>query len=215
MAGRWHDSWREGRIGFHQSNVNTDLVANEERFLAGGSHRILVPLCGKTVDLAWLAERGHEVVGVELVPQAVEEFFAEQQLTATEREVNGLRVVSADNLQIVIGDFFAVTSEHFGLFDRIWDRAALVALPEEVRGTYAQHLRTLVVSGAVLLQNVFEYDQSKMDGPPFSIPDKEVRTHYNGAKVELVSEQDVIEKVAQFKAKGHEYWLTRNYFITL
>jgi thiopurine S-methyltransferase len=215
MAGKWHDSWREGRIGFHQSDVHNDLVAYEARFLAGGPHRILVPLCGKTVDLIWLAERGHEVVGVELVPQAVDEFFAEQELAATESEVDGLRVVTSGKIQLVNGDFFAVSKAHFGSFDRIWDRAALVALPDEIRGRYVAHLRSLGAPSALVLQNVFEYDQSKMAGPPFSVNDSEVRRHYQGAEIELLSEKDVIAKAPQFQAKGHEYWLTRNYLMTL
>lgn len=215
MTGRWHESWREGRIGFHQGEVNNDLVANAETFLADGPHRILVPLCGKTVDLVWLAERGHEVVGIELVPQAVDEFFAEQELEGKETEVDGLRVVTAGKITVINGDFFAVSSKHFGAFTRIWDRAALVALPDEIRPRYAAHLRSLAAPGAVLLQNVFEYDQSKMDGPPFSISDEEVRRHYQGANIELISEADVIEKAPQFKDKGHDYWLMRTYRITL
>jgi thiopurine S-methyltransferase len=215
MTGKWHDSWREGRIGFHQSDVNKDLVANEERFLANGPHRVLVPLCGKTVDLVWLAERGHEVVGVELVPQAVDEFFAEQGLTASESEVDGLRVATSGKITLINGDFFAVSPAHFGSFTRIWDRAALVALPEEIRGRYTAHVRSLAGPKAVLLQNVFEYDQSKMAGPPFSISDEEVRRHYAEADIELLSEDDVIETAPQFKAKGHDYWLMRSYLMSL
>ncbi|MCP4443820.1 MAG: thiopurine S-methyltransferase [Myxococcales bacterium] len=215
MTTRWHDSWREGRTRFHQSDVHSDLVRHAERFLCGGPHRILVPLSGKTVDMLWLAELGHEVVGVELVPQALTEFFAEQNLEARESTEGGLRVLSSGAIKLVNADIFEVNSKHFRLFDRIWDRAALVALPPQVRGRYVRHLRSLAKPGALLLQNLFEYDQSKMEGPPFSVTDEEFQSQYEGAEVECLDETDAIEKVPQFRERGHEHWLVRNYLVTL
>ncbi len=215
MAGRWHDSWREGRIGFHSSDVNSDLTTYADRYLEGGPHRVLVPLCGKTVDIAWLAEQGHEVVGIELVPQAVDEFVAEQGLQGVETQEEGLRVIRSGSITIINGDFFAVNAETFGQFDRIWDRAALVALPKDVRARYVKHLRSLAAPGALLLQNVFEYDESKMDGPPFSVRDEEFCGHYQGSDVELLSEMDQIDKASYFREQGHEYWIVRNYLVTL
>ncbi len=191
------------------------MVANAEAFLGTESHRVLVPLCGKTVDLMWLADRGHQVVGVEFVPQAADEFFAEQGLTPEESQHGEIRVLSSGPITVLGGDIFAVEQALVGHIDRIWDRAALVALTPETRVRYTKHLRSLAAPGAVLLQNVFEYDESKMEGPPFCIPDAEIRKHYEGAQIELLSEADVIEKAVQFRDRGHEYWIMRNYLITL
>ncbi len=215
MTSRWHESWREGRTAFHQDDVNGDLLAYEEAFLAGGPHRVLVPLCGKTVDLIWLAERGHDAVGVEFVPQAADAFFAEQGLKPETSQDGAIRVLRAGGITILNGDFFAVTQALAGRIDRIWDRAALVALPTDVRIRYAKHIRSLAEPGARLLLNTFEYDESKMDGPPFSIRDSEVREHYSSADIELLSEADVIDKAPRFRERGHDYWTMRNYLITL
>lgn len=215
MSSRWHDSWREGRIGFHKSEVHADLIEYEERFLGSEPKRVLVPLCGKTVDLAWLAQKGHEVIGVELVEQAVDEFFEELGAKPIVQEQNGARVLRHENLTLWNGDVFDATKDFIGTFDAVWDRAALVALPPDVRGPYVHHLRSLAKPGARLLQNLFEYDQSKMDGPPFSVPDDEFRSHYEGADIELLSELDGIESAPQFKERGHAYWFVRNYLVTL
>jgi thiopurine S-methyltransferase len=215
MSTRWHESWRAGRIGFHSSEVHQDLIAYESRFLSGGPHRVFVPLCGKSVDMAWLAERGHQVVGVELVPQAVEDFFKEHDLQPTVVEHPSHSVYSAGSISIFCADIFALQREDLGEIDRIWDRAALVALPSELRVQYTAHLRKLVADGAILLQNVFEFDQSKISAPPFSISDEEVRKHFDGCTIELLNEQDALDKFPRFQELGNEYWTVRCYQIDL
>jgi len=215
VSTEWHRRWSEGALGFHRRDVHPDLVAHEERFLGSAGRRVLVPLCGKTVDMKWLADRGHQVVGVELVPQAVEDFFEEQGLASEVLEIAGLPVHRAGAISIITGDVFDVSSDDFGLFDRIWDRAALVALPSDIRRSYTAKLRQLAAPGALLLQNTFEYDQNKMTGPPFSVPDREVRAYFGDDRVELLKEQDNIASIPQFVERGHEYWWVRTYLVHL
>lgn len=212
---RWHERWQEGRIGFHSNEVHHDLIAYQDRFLAGGPHRVLVPLCGKSVDMLWLAEQGHTVVGVELVLEAIESFFAEQGLHASIEDSHSYSVYSAGSIHIFRADIFELQREALGAVDRIWDRAALVALPYEQRVQYTTHLRTLVSSGASLLQNVFQYDQSKMSGPPFSISDEELREHYEGCAITLLDEHEALDEFPRFKEAGNEYWTVRCYAVEL
>jgi thiopurine S-methyltransferase len=215
MSTHWHERWQAGRIGFHSSNIHEDLVRYQDRFLGDGPHRVLVPLCGKSVDMAWLAEQGHEVVGVELVAQAVEEFFEEQGLAAEVEEQEDYTLYHAGKITIACGDMLKLGVEELGSITRIWDRAALVALPAEIRVAYAAHLRSIAAPGCKLLQNVFEYDQSKMSGPPFSLSDAEVRQHFEGCQMELLHERDAIDAVPQFRSLGNEYWTVRSYLIDL
>lgn len=195
--------------------MHDDLIDFGDRFLSGGAHRILVPLCGKSVDMPWLANRGHEVVGIELVPQAVDAFFAEHGLDATESVRGGLRLLQAGTITLVNADIFSVTPRQIGSVDRIWDRAALVALPAKLREPYVQTLRGLAPRGSVLLQNTFEYDTGKMNGPPFSVPDAEFRAHYRGCRIELLQETDSVDLVPEFRQHGHEWFRVRTYLVTL
>lgn len=215
MSTGWHESWQAGRIGFHASEVHRDLIAHEDRFLGEGPHRVLVPLCGKSVDMAWLADKGHEVIGVELVAQGVESFFAEHEIEPSIEEHGSYSVYRAGTLSIFCGDMLELGPEELGPIDRIWDRAALVALPKEIRVQYTAHLRALADEGALLLQNAFEYDQSKMSGPPFSVSDEEIRRHFEGCQIDLLDEHDAIDKVPRFREAGNEYWTVRCYLIDL
>src|SRR6185503_18968475 len=98
----WFTRWREGRTRFHEGKPNDLFAAHLEQL--AGCPRILVPLCGKAEDLAYLAGAGHEVVGVELVEDAVRQFFAEHALTAAVTQRDGFAIYSAGPIQILAGD---------------------------------------------------------------------------------------------------------------
>ena len=210
----WHDRWSEGRIGFHRDGVNPHLERYAGWLLQEASARVLVPLCGKSHDLPWLAERGHHALGVELVERAATEFHREQGREA--RIERGERVVAyrSPGIDFLVGDVFDVEPADVGELDAVWDRAALVALPPERRGAYVRHLRALAGPGARVLLNCFEYDSSLMSGPPFSVPEAEVREHYAGARIEVLESRDAIDEV-RWKDRGHEYWHSTTYGIEL
>jgi thiopurine S-methyltransferase len=132
-----------------------------------------------------------------------------------EEEIDGLRVLRAGRITIINANIFDVTLAQLGRIDRIWDRAALVALPDDTRPRYVRALRSFASPGALLLENVLEYDTSKKEGPPFSVSDAEIRALYQGCEIELLEENDDIDQVPQFKHEGHEYFWGRTYLITL
>lgn len=170
----WLQRWQSGQIGFHEGRPNLHL----ERWASvlGEGTSVLVPLCGKAVDLAYLARRGHAVTGVELSGLAAEAFFAEQGLVPERSREGPYLRRTAGGVSILEGDVFALTGE----WDAAWDRAALIALPPEVRARYAALLRARV-RGPILLVT-FVYDQGRRDGPPFSVDDEEVRRLYPDAE---------------------------------
>src|SRR5262249_48605138 len=138
--------------------------------LGPAPRRVLVPLCGKTEDLAFLASRGHEVIGIEAVDEAVKAFFHEHGLEPTVRELSpGGRSYSAERVTLLVGDFFACTRQEVGTVDALYDRAALVALPADVRPRYVAHLRGLLQTGSAGIVVTFEYDQTRMTPPPHSV----------------------------------------------
>jgi thiopurine S-methyltransferase len=185
----WLGRWREGRTGFHQGRPNEFLAKHVERL--GSARRILVPLAGKAEDMAFLAGRGHDVVGVEVVEDAVRAFFAEHELEPTVTEGERGRTYRAAGVTLICADFFALQREDVGALTAFYDRAALVALPPDVRPRYVRHLRSLLapdVPKVTGLLVTFDYRQGAMSGPPFAVGDDEVRALYEGATVELLGE---------------------------
>lgn len=140
----WLQFWRDQRDDFHQAAVNPLL----RRFwngqdLAEGS-RVFVPLCGKSLDLIWLLEQGHEVIGIELSPVAVAAFFRENGLKPSRRKIGKFVAWRHDRLTILCGDYFSLTATDLGTVAAVYDRAALTALPEEVRKLYVAHLERIL-----------------------------------------------------------------------
>lgn len=155
MTGRdnhlWQQCWRDRRLDFHQKTVNPLLMRFWPSLELSPTVPVLVPLCGKSLDLLWLARRGHAVIGVELSPIAVRAFFRENRLQATRRQAGRLTLWQSGNVAILCGDFFALTAADIGVVGAVYDRAALTALPEDIRGAYLAHLCQLVAPDCKML----------------------------------------------------------------
>lgn len=185
-ASFWHKRWRERKIGFHKDEVNPLLVNNFDALKLAKGGRIFLPLCGKTRDIAWLLSKGYSVVGSELSQHAVVELFSELGIEPKISQTKVLAHYQAENIDIFVGDIFDLTAKELSLVDAVYDRAALVALPEATRGQYAKHLMKITEHAPQLLI-CYEYDQKHMDGPPFSINTQEVERHYkNTYSLELL-----------------------------
>ena len=198
----WHLRWQQGQIGFHEGAPNAFLVSHAGR-LGTPPRRIFVPLCGKTRDLAYLAGLGHRVVGVELSPLAAEAFFAESGAEPTRTREGAFERFAAGSIEILVGDFFALDAAVLGEVDAAYDRAALVALPPDLRARYAAHEVELLPSGAPILLVAFDYDQAKMQGPPFSVPETTVRALYGATcEVEPLETRETIEQRPRFREAG-------------
>lgn len=176
----WHERWEAGRIGFHVDRPNPLMVAHLPALSLAGGSRVFVPLCGKTLDIGWLLSRGHRAVGAELSELAIVQLFEELGVAPSIADHGPLKLYSAPNIEMFVGDIFALTAEMLGPVDAIFDRAALIALPEPARAAYAGHLVALSDAAPQLLV-CLEYDQDLIDGPPFSVGAEEVHRHYAGA----------------------------------
>jgi thiopurine S-methyltransferase len=184
--GFWHSRWSAGQIGFHEGAPNAHLM--QHAGLLGPGRRVLVPLCGKAEDLAYLAAQGHQVVGVELVESAVRTFFEEHRAAPVVTREGSFTRYAAHDITVLVGDFLATTRELLGPVDALYDRAALIALPGAMRAAYVKQLRTLMPAGAPGLVVTMEYPQDRMSGPPFSVPEAELRAHYAGLPLERLAE---------------------------
>ena len=176
-ANFWHQKWENNQIGFHESEANALLVDHFGSLGLAQDDRIFLPLCGKTRDIAWLLDKGYRVVGAELSEIAIKQLFEDLDATPEVNEVGELKHYHAEGIDMYVGDIFAITQDILGEVDAIYDRAALVALPPETRIRYTEHLLKITQTAPQLVI-CFQYDQSLMSGPPFSIVEEELLQHY-------------------------------------
>lgn len=176
-ASFWRQRWEKNEIGFHEKKANPLLVTYFRELSVGKGRRVFVPLCGKTLDISWLLSRGYRVAGAELSQLAIEQLFIELGMQPDIENVGSIERWSANNLDLFVGDIFTVSRLMLGQVDAVYDRAALVALPEDMRKRYVAHLLEITGKAPQLLIS-YEYDQSLVEGPPFSVSNEEVRRHY-------------------------------------
>ncbi len=205
---QWESRWQEGRIGFHLPEVNSYLLRYSDKLLTQDPESVFVPLCGKTLDLPWLAGRTKKVVGIELVQKAVQDFFKENKLTHSIQQSGKLNLFSSDTIVLFQGDFFDLNKEQTASFDAIYDRGSIVALDQPERERYVNHLMSFLEPGGRILLITLEYDQNQMTGPPFSVPADEIERLYAlYGELELLETSDILDE--RFRKKGLDGMLER------
>lgn len=199
----WHKRWASNQIGFHLPQVNPYLQRYWPSLTLETRAQVLVPLCGKSLDLAWLAGKGFQVLGVELSEKAVEDFFSEHELEPQVSQRGLFKVYSAESIELWCGDFFALTAEDVAGCTGLYDRAALIALPTDMRERYARHLTQVLPVACQGLLITLDYNQSEIDGPPFSVPDVEVQRLLSADwQLEILEACDVLAVSGKFVQAG-------------
>ena len=213
----WQQRWQDGRIGFHKSNVNPQLTEYFSELAVPISGQVLVPLCGKSVDMVWLAHAGYDVVGVELVETAVQAFFAEQKVIPTITEFTSATVnailkryqgqLAGQTITLWAADIFAISAIDIGEINAVYDRAALIALPATMRTDYSAQIVKLSNHAPQLLITL-NYDQSKKDGPPFSISQQQLQQYYDTDYkiIELENQSSTLNSASEL-AVTEQVWL--------
>lgn len=198
----WHQRWENNKIGFHLGQVNPYLVQYWPDLGLHAGSRIFVPLCGKSLDMLWLAEQGHDVIGVEISPIAVRAFFEDNQLNPEVTQQGAFEIWSVDQITILLGDYFELSPAQLGEVEAVYDRASLVALPQEMRPDYVDHLNALCPSVPRLLITL-DYDQACMGGPPFAVSNEEVQELYQDrSSLILLEDCDVLAANERFRQQG-------------
>ncbi len=176
----WLERWRNQEIGFHQPDVNPWLRKSWPDMGVPSDGAVFVPLCGKTLDLRWLAEQGHPVFGVELAEAAVRAFFDEASLPFHVTRWGHLLRFQSGNVVVYCGDFMDLTVRHLPGVAAVYDRAALIALPAKMRAHYADHLLRIIPEQCRILLLTLEYDQQRVAGPPHAVAEAEVESLFGG-----------------------------------
>lgn len=207
----WNERWEKNEIAFHMKEINPMIVNHFNELNLSKGKRIFVPLCGKTLDIKWLLLNEYHIVGIELNKKAIDSLFIDLNIIPTISKYKNFLSYSANNINIFVGDFFELTKELIGYIDAIYDRAALVALPEDMRLNYVSHLLDITNAAPQLLIS-YDYDQNIMEGPPFSVPYHEIQLHYlEYYEITLLNENINIPSGLKRKSQAKEtIWLLKN-----
>jgi thiopurine S-methyltransferase len=182
-ADYWIKKWQDGETRFHQTKYHPSLVKFAGQFPVG---TVLVPLCGKSLDMIFLSSLGHSVIGAELSPIACREFFQENGISFSEKNIPDFILFESEKVTLWCGDFFKLPQQVWDQVTGIYDRAALVALPKEVRQQYAAEISTRTTKPVNILLIAFEYPEGAAKGPPFSVPEQEIINIYDKFDVQLL-----------------------------
>lgn len=199
----WLDRWKNRDTGFHREDANAILC----RFwptlnLAPGSS-VLIPLCGMSQDMSWIAQQGHQVIGVELSEIAVETFFQKNNLTPTRRQHGSFQVWSHEKIELWVGDLFSLPTEVLSKCSAVYDRASLVALPSDLQKSYAQLLISHLPKQAQILLISVTFNQQEMEGPPFSTPFQKLTELFQSSfSIKQLSDEMTLEKNTNLKDRG-------------
>jgi len=213
----WQQRWQQQKIGWHQNKVSPLLIQYFEQLKLPKKAVIFAPLCGKSIDMLWLVQQGYQVIGVEISELAIQTFFEEANIISEKRNISELTCWQAENIQIYQADFFDLTKQHLKQVQAVFDRAALVALPNsEQRGRkdYITHLQNELPKQTKTLLVTLDYDQNLMAGPPFAVSNQEVDQLFKfSEQILTLSEEEIIEQEIGFKDRGLDSLTERLYLI--
>jgi len=210
----WRKKWLNGDIGFHQGEVNPYLIHYCDELALQPADQVFVPLCGKSQDMIWLAQRGYKVLGVEASELAVEAFFEKSTLPVEQRHHRGFDLRRSNGIEVWCGDFFKLDARDLKGVRGVFDRASLVAMPPALRRSYVHQMAAIIEPGARTLLVTMEYDCCEMDGPPFPVDEATVRKLYEGAfTVQLLGGESVLDQHQRFRERGVSRLCERSYLL--
>ncbi|GIU06583.1 MULTISPECIES: thiopurine S-methyltransferase [unclassified Shewanella] len=208
----WHDKWDAQQIGFHLSAVNPLLVKYWPQLELAANTQVFVPLCGKSLDMCFLAELGHDVLGCELNELAVQQFYRENALAVDTRTVAEHQRFHTEQVTIYQGDIFSLDAAEMPSTKAFYDRAALIAWPEEMRLAYARQLAKLIPTSSIGLLITLDYPQAELNGPPFAVSDDWVQANLaDDFEIERLACEDVLAENPRFVNKQVS-WLTESVY---
>ena len=211
----WIEKWQNKQTGFHKDFTHPLLIKYITETGIKQGDTVFVPLCGKSLDMLWLNNQGYKVIGIEVSELAIQQFFAENNLHAVRSTIDKFDVYQFENITLYCGDFFNLTKKHALDINAIYDRAAFIALPEELVGKYVDKMFDIVPAGAKHLLITLEFvKNSGPIGPPFNSPQEKVDLLYSQfSSIKLLQEEDIIAREHKFKEQGCDYVFERVYLI--
>ena len=219
----WHQRWQEQRIGFHLDTINPYLSKYWPKLKVPKNSRVFVPLCGKSLDLCYFPQQGLKVLGNELSTLAVQDFYTEQHLNASKTIISDensatsqtpMTLWHSDDIDIICGDFFALKKDQLSDIKAVYDRAALVALPSEMRKNYVQKMLEILPEKISMLLLTLDYNEEEKQGPPFSVTQDEVFSLYEAYfSIELLEVSSIEPRQRSPRSQNMSYFNERVFLL--
>lgn len=210
----WQSRWRNDKTGWHMDKVYPLLKKYWPELDLEPNASVLVPLCGKTLDIDWLAKLGHRVVGVDISEKAIRTVINRNNLDVTRSTKGSFSVFRSQNIELWCGDFMKLRKSLIPANDVVYDKAALIALPPDQRTAYTQHIQALTQPHTQILLNCFEYDQQEMTGPPFSVHEDELHRLYGSQfTITLLHNQSILDDMRRFQQRGLRSYLNEKFYL--
>lgn len=207
----WRDLWQNNEIGFNQQQPHNFLTKYFSHLKLKKSDRIFVPLCGKSIDMIWLVEQGYKVIGIELSLIACKTFFNDNHISYHVTQDNGFTIFRSKDITLLCGDFFKLSKERLGQVEAVYDRAALIALPQDLRKLYVNHLMQLIEPATLIFLITMQYNQTEMTGPPFSVEQEEISSLYEGYNIQHLTDKEIQKIPHHLKERGLKNTLEQLY----
>ncbi len=209
----WQSRWQKNKTGWHMDVVYPQLPKLWPVLSLKKGTRVFVPLCGKSLDMKWLAEQGYYVIGVDVSGKALHEFMNIVPQSFSEYSSHGFSIYRSASIELWEGDFLKLPAAKIPELDAIYDKASIVALPADMRKIYAHKLLELCSDQTQILLQTFVYDQDEMNGPPFSVDEKEIRGLLGHQfDLQLLHEQSKLEELGKFQRRGLSSYLTEQVY---
>jgi thiopurine S-methyltransferase len=209
----WQSRWQKNNIGWHMDIVYPPLPRLLPQLSLKSQSRVLVPLCGRSLDMKWLSEQNHYVIGVEVSQKALQEFIESCDQAFVSDSSHGFTIYRSPSIELWQGDFLKVPENVIKPLDAIYDKAAIVALPENLRPDYAQKLLDLCHEHSQILLQTFVYKQNEMNGPPFSVDEEEInRLFGHRFSITLLHERSLFDELSKFQRRGLSSYLIEKVF---
>jgi thiopurine S-methyltransferase len=205
----WLQRWQENKIGWHKNEINARLIKFLSQLNLNVGGTIFVPLCGKSLDMLYLAEQGFKVVGVEISKKAIIDFFTENNIPYQQQNDNFI----SENISIINKSFFELTATDLSGVKAVYDRASLVALDKPTRQTYAQHLAAITQKCPILLLTL-DYEQDKLAGPPFAVSPDEVGELFSDYQITQLESFNDIANETKFISSGLKVINKDSYYLS-
>ena len=145
----WENRYQQGKTGWDRGQVSPNVLYWLKENLLNPC-RILIPGCGNGHEVLAFAERGFDVVAIDIAPTAIENLS--QTLQA--------KKLTAELIQV---DFF--TWQHQQDFDAIYEQTSLCALHPDHWERYENCLYNWLKPEGKLFAQFMQTDQES--GPPF------------------------------------------------
>ena len=193
----WLSRWKKGHTGFHMNEGYPELRTHWPMLPIPSNPIVLIPLAGKSLDIQWISERAQKVICNEISSIAIEQFFNQQEMDFTKSTFSSFQIYQSNNIEFWCGDFMKLPEHKMGELDLIYDKASIVALPDKTRQTYANKISALSCGKTKVLMHLLSYNQSEMNGPPFSVDPNEINR--------LFSEKFDIQILQKNSLEIHKY----------